>query len=112
MNKVKITISLFSILFVFSLFFSITAEAAKKEVEPNNVKEKARVIQQEDYGVEGTISDSNDVDFYRVDLSKQGTYRFDSILGNVLNRNRNYYNSYKLNLYNSNGQLIKTSTPI
>ena len=111
MNKFKITISLFSILFVFSLFFSLTAEAAKKEAEPNNVKEKASVIQQQDYEVEGTISDSNDVDFYRVNLSKQGKYRFDSILGNQLTTNRNYYNAYKLNLYNSNGQLIETSAP-
>lgn len=102
-------ISLLSILFVFSCFFSITAEAAKNETEPNNTKEQANVIKQLDE-VKGTISDSNDVDFYKVTLSKQGKYRLDSILGNEINTNRNHSDSYKLKLYGSNGQVIQTST--
>lgn len=108
MRLVKI-ISLLSILFVFGCFFSITAEAAKSETEPNNVKEQATIIKQLDE-VEGIISNSNDVDFYQVSLSKQGTYRLDSILGNEISTNRNHSDSYKLKLYHSNGQLIQTST--
>ena len=108
MRLVKI-ISLLSILLVFGCFFSITAEAAKSETEPNNGKEQATIIKQLDE-VEGTISNSNDVDFYQVTLSKKGTYRLDSILGNEISTNRNHSDSYKLKLYHSNGQLIQTST--
>lgn len=109
MKQVKLTISLLGFLFVFSYFFPMTAKAFNSETEPNNTKEKASFIQQVDK-VEGTISNSNDIDFYRVNLSKQGTYRLDSILGSELNTIRNYYDSYKIKLYNSNGQLIQTST--
>lgn len=109
MKQVKITLSILSFLVVFSYFFATTAEAANTETEPNDVKEKASVIQQLDE-VEGTISNSTDVDFYQVTLSKQGTYRLDSILGNEISTNRNHSDSYKLKLYRSNGQLIQTST--
>lgn len=54
MNQVKLTIGLLSCLIVFSYFFPMTAEAAKTEAEPNNVKEKASFIQQVDD--DGTVS--------------------------------------------------------
>ncbi|AZV44913.1 hypothetical protein BAOM_4333 [Peribacillus asahii] len=108
MRQIKGMIGVLSFLCMFS-FFITTAEAAKIEAEPNNVREKATSIKLLEE-VEGSITNNSDVDFYRVSLSTKGTFRVHSILGNEFDTNRNYYESYKLRLYNASGQLIQTST--
>ncbi|MEH7158378.1 hypothetical protein [Neobacillus drentensis] len=117
----KILISTFILLLALS--FSVNLAFAEKphfkggfkkldnqvvaEVEPNDAMEEANPIHNLDE-VQGYITEG-DLDFYKLDMLRNGEFTLYSYLGNDYYDNRNYFTDYSVTLYDVNGNTIATS---